>query len=171
MNQILRVESINKVDSKKSLKNFDCGNEQLNTFFTRYSLRNDKLGIGKTFVCLNDKDKICGYFTLSTAQVLFEDFSVEQRLKLPKYPIPALRIARFAISKDMQGNGIGRWLLSEAFRKIVQVVEITGLYVVIVDAKEESKSFYEHYGFIKFFDKELTYFLPIETIKKAMYSK
>ena len=87
---------------------------------------------------------------------------------MPKYPIPALRIARLAVGKDLQGKGIGKWLLTQAFIKIVHVAEITGLYLIIVDAKETSKSFYEHYGFINFKDKELSYFLPVETVRKAM---
>ena len=64
--------------------------------------------------------------------------------------------------------GIGKWMLTQAFMKIVHVSEITGLYLIIVDAKEESKKFYEHYGFIKFKNKSLSYFLCIETVKKAM---
>ena len=59
-------------------------------------------------------------------------------------------------------------MLAQAFIKIVHVAEITGLYFIIVDAKETSKSFYEHYGFIKFNDKELSYFLTIETVRKTM---
>lgn len=59
-------------------------------------------------------------------------------------------------------------MLTQAFIKIIHVAEITGLYFIIVDAKETSKSFYEHYGFIKFKDKELSYFLPVDTVRKAM---
>ena len=38
----------------------------------------------------------------------------------------------------------------------------------VVDAKENSKEFYEHYGFIKFNQKDLCYFIPIETIRMAL---
>lgn len=82
----------------------------------------------------------------------------------------SIRIAHLAVGKDLQGKEIGKWLLTQAFKKIVHISEITGLYFIIVDAKESSKSFYEHYGFIKFTDKDLTYFLPVETVRKAMES-
>ena len=88
--------------------------------------------------------------------------------QLPPYPIPALRIARLAIDKELQGKGIGRWLLAQAFIKIVQVADVTGIYFIVVDAKETSKAFYEHYGFIKFNDKELTYFILVDTVRKAI---
>lgn len=138
---------------KPKLKKFDCGTEVLNEFLSRYSLKNDD---------------IVGYFTLATEQVVFEDIPDEYRGKLPKYPIPSLRIARLAVDKDLHGKGIGKWLLAQVFIKIVHVAEITGLYFIIVDAKETSKSFYEHYGFIKFKDKDLSYFLTVETVRKAM---
>ena len=87
---------------------------------------------------------------------------------MPKYPIPALRIARLAVSKEFQGKGVGKWLLKQAFIKIIQVSKVTGLHSIIVDAKEISKSFYEHYGFMKFIDEELSYFILVDTVKKAI---
>ena len=163
-----KLVSIKDVQPKSKLKKFDCGTEVLNDFLSRYSLKNDTLGIGKTFVVFNENEDIVGYFTLATAQVVFEDVPDEYRNKLPKYPIPALRIARLAVSKNLQGKGIGKWMLTQAFIKIIHVADITGLYFIIVDAKETSKSFYEHYGFIKFKDKELSYFLTVDTVRKAM---
>ena len=153
---------------KSKLKKFDCGTEVLNEFLSRYSLKNDTLGIGRTFVAFDEKDEVVGYFTLATAQVVYENIPDEYRGKLPKYPIPSLRIARLAVGKNLQGKGIGKWLLTQAFIKILHVAEITGLYFIIVDAKETSKSFYEHYGFINFNDKEFSYFIPVETVRKAM---
>ena len=160
-----RLVSIKDVPKSK-LKKFDCGTDELNEFLSRYSLKNDSLGIGKTFVGLDEN--VVGYFTLATAQVIYEDIPDEYRGKLPKYPIPALRIARLAVSKDLHGKGIGKWLLTQAFIKIIHVAEITGLYFIIVDAKETSKTFYERYGFIKFNDKDLTYFILVDTVRKAM---
>ena len=57
---------------------------------------------------------------------------------------------------------------ADVFIKTIQIAEITGLYLIIVDAKETSKSFYEHYGFQKFMDEELSYFIVIDTIRKAI---
>ena len=80
----------------------------MNEFLSRYALKNDKIGIGKTFVALDNQEKIVGYFTLATAQVAYQEIPDDYRGKLPKYPIPALRIARLAIDKELQGKGIGR---------------------------------------------------------------
>ena len=126
------------------------------------------MGIGKTFVSIDDNGNVVGYFTLATAQVVYEDIPDSLRMKLPKYPIPSLRIARLAVSKNLQSQGIGKWMLTQAFIKIVHVSEITGLYLIIVDAKETSKNFYEYYGFQRFNDTELSYFILVETVRKAI---
>lgn len=161
--KLVSVKDVQKSDLKK----FDCEIDVLNEFLSRYAQKNDSLGIGKTFVAFDENEKIVGYFTLATAQINFEEIPDECNKKLPKYPIPALRIARLAVDKEMKGNGIGKWLLKQIFIKILQVAEITGLYFILVDAKETSKTFYEHYGFIKLNDKELSYFLLVETVRKA----
>lgn len=164
-----RLVSIKEIRSKTVLKKFNCGTEVLNSFLVRYALKNDELGIGRTFIALDDDDQISGYFTLATAQVAYKEIPEDYKVKLPKYPIPALRIARLAVSKGLQGKGIGKWLLAQAFTKIIQVADVTGLYFIIVDAKETSKSFYEHYGFQKFIDEDLFYFMLVDTVRKAIY--
>lgn len=163
-----KLVSIKNIQQKSQLKKFNCDIDALNEFLSRYAVKNDQLGIGKTFVALDNQEKIAGYFTLATAQVVYQEIPDEYRGKLPKYPIPALRIARLAVNKELQGKGIGRWLLAQAFIKIVQVADITGIYFIIVDAKETSKAFYEHYGFHKFNDEELTYFILVDTVRKAI---
>lgn len=164
----LKLVSVKEISPKSALKKFDCEVEVLNEFLSRYALKNDELGIGKTFVALDENNQIAGYFTLATAQVAYQEIPDDFRGKLPKYPIPALRIARLAVDKDFKGEGIGKWLLAQAFIKAIHVADVTGLYFIIVDAKETSKSFYEHYGFHKFFDEDLSYFILVDTVRKAM---
>ena len=163
-----RLISIKEIQRKSILKKFDCGIEKLNEFLSRYAIKNDELGIGRTFIALNSSNHILGYFTLATAQVAYQEIPDKYKGKLPKYPIPALRIARLAVNKELQGNGIGKWLLSQVFIKAVQVSDITGLYLILVDAKETSKSFYEYYGFQRLVDEELSYFVVVDTVRKAI---
>lgn len=161
----MKLVSISSIYSAKALLNFDCGNADLNLFFSHYAHANDRRGIGKTFVLI-DKEQIVGFFTLSSAQIHFADLSQKDKLTLPHYPIPSIRISRLGVDIRFQKKGFGSLLLAEAFKKIVTASLSVGVYLVIVDAKEESKLFYEHYGFIHFGDK-LSYYLPIATIIKS----
>ncbi len=164
MSSFFNVKSIKKA-SKFSLKEFDCGVKELNIYLSRYALKNDELGIGKTFIATDSENSVAGYFTLSTAQIAFEEIPALSVKKYPRYPIPALRISRLAVKKDYQGKGIGGWLLKQAFLKILNAAEIAGICLVLVDAKESAVPFYVHFGFTKL--KNMTYFIPMETVRTA----
>ena len=87
MNNAYKLVSVKNITQKSKLKEFDCGIEALNDFLSRYSLKNDLLGIGKTFAALDENEKIAGYFTLAAAQVSYKEIPDDYRGKLPKYPV------------------------------------------------------------------------------------
>ena len=150
---------------------FDCGNPILNDYFKFYAFKNDQLSIGKTFVALNELDTVTGYMTMANAQIETDFLPETLRAKLPRYPIPAFRIAKLAVDLRYQGSGVGSWLLRSALEKALSVSASVGIYAVIVDAiDEKAKSFYVKYGFVAFSEYPLTLFLPITTIASA-YSK
>lgn len=151
---------------KSALKKFDCGVEELNVYLVRYALKNDALGMGKTFVASDAEGSVVGYFTLSTAQVAFEEIPALSVKKYPRYPLPALRLSRLAVKKEYQKKGLGAWLLKQAFIKILNAAEIAGICLILVDAKESAVSFYKHFGFMKL--RNLTYFIPVDTVKQAL---
>jgi predicted N-acetyltransferase YhbS len=147
---------------------FDCGIQELNMYFRRYAVKNDKLSIGKTFVAVDDQNNVLGYITLSSAQITLDSLPQEAQAKLPKYPVPAFRIAKLAVSKDHQGKGLGARLLKEALTRAVSVSKEIAIHMVLVDAIDErAKTFYLKYGFIPLESQPLTLFLPIKTILMA----
>lgn len=149
---------------RKELGDFDCGNDDLNLYLKQYAYQNDKSGIGKTFV-LYDKNNLIGFVTLCTASIHFCD--LPKNIKLPRYPIPAIKIARLAVDKKYQGKGYGKELLGFSLEKIAALAEFIGVKFVMVDAKEESRSFYERFGFLPLPVKQETYVLPIDLVKKC----
>lgn len=148
---------------------FDCGYPELNQYLRYYALKNDRLSIGKTFVAVTETNQTAGYLTVSTAQIVAESLPDELKALLPRYPVPAFRIGKLAVDLQFQGSGVGRWLLTQAFQKAVDVSHQVGLFAVLVDAiDEKAKAFYLKYGFIPFEGYPLTLFLPLATIKAAM---
>jgi ribosomal protein S18 acetylase RimI-like enzyme len=148
---------------------FDCGYPVLNEYFRLYALKNDRLSIGKTFVVVDEGEAVVGYMTLASAQIEARTLPEETRAKLPRYPVPAFRIAKLAIDTRFQGAGSGSWLLRQALEKALSVSADVGLYAVIVDAiDEKAKGFYQKYGFEAFSEYPLTLFLPLATIARAV---
>lgn len=155
-------------DIKPSLiSKFDCGIEELNTYLKRFAKKNDKLGIGRTYVLLN-KINVAGFYTLSMAQVEFNPLPEPAQRKLPKYPIPAAQIGRLAIDQSAQGQGLGEFLLMDALNRCLRVSEEIALFAVIVDAKNnQARNFYLKYGFVPLEDLELSLFISLNTVRQA----
>jgi len=148
---------------------FDCGEPELNQYLRRYAFKNDALSIGKTFLAVNQAQEVVGYLTVSTAQIAADALTDAVRARLPRYPVPAFRIGKLAVDRRFQGSGAGRWILTQALQKAVEISKSVGLFAVLVDALDEkAQGFYLKYGFIPFEAHPLTLFLPLATIKSAM---
>jgi len=104
-----------------------------------------------TFNTINDDERVTGYFTINTAQISACSIPIDIQKKLPRYPIPAFRIAKLAVDQSFQGSGVGRWLLTQALYKAIDVSNQVGVYSVLVDAiDEKAKGFYLKYGLFHF---------------------
>jgi predicted GNAT family N-acyltransferase len=143
---------------------FDCGTGKLNDYLRKYARQNDDKNISRTFVAVDSKNTIKGYYSISTSEVEFAELPDEIGKRLPKYPVPAARIGRLAIDKTAQGTGLGKRLLIDALVRIAGISGQIGVKVVVVDAKDDkAKEFYQYYGFQEVRDNPLKLFLPIET--------
>lgn len=162
----MNLVSIKDARNKSVLKSFDCGNNNLNVFLRNFAWPNDRNGIGKTYVLI-DKKSICGFFTLSSAQIKRSSLIDESNIDLPRYPIPAIRLARLAVDKKYQKKGLGAQLLKEALIKIVNASNVVGIYLIVVEPKINAVGFYEKYGFKRLDEK--TYYITLSTIKEAMH--
>ena len=150
----------------ETYKHFSCGKSGLDEYLKRFAKGNHKKGFGKTFVLKKDQ-KVIGFYTISMASIEFNSVPDNQRIGLPKYPIPAVKIGRLAVDEKTKGKGIGKFLLIDAFLRIYEASKMVAAYAIIVDAKDaQSKEFYKYFGFMEHKDSELSLFLPIETIQK-----
>lgn len=168
----MKIEII-PISKSINLKDFDCSVPDLNTYLSRYAIPNDKKNISKAFVAVCDTNpkKPLGYYTVSMAQILFNDLPMEMQKGLPKYPVPAMRIGKLATDLSIQKKGLGELLLKDALTRAVNISSEVALHCVLVDAlNERVRSFYMKYGFIPFLEKPLTLALPIKTIMMAIES-
>ncbi|MBW1736267.1 MAG: GNAT family N-acetyltransferase [Deltaproteobacteria bacterium] len=126
---------------------FSSGAPDLDRFFRKYAGQNQfRLHIGTTYIASHGKD-IVGFITISATSITIENLPRTMRKGFPRYPLPALRVARLAVSQDAQGRGIGKRLLRAAFSIAQEMSDQTGCIGVVVDAKENAVAFYKQYGF------------------------
>ena len=118
---------------------FDCGVPELNSFLRVTARQHGDKGISRTFV-LSDQEKpsaIIGYFTLTLCEVRTEHLPAAYAKKYPQHGLPAVRLARLAVSGKNQRKGYGGLLLSEAIHRTLLIAEQAGLIGLFADAKDE----------------------------------
>jgi GNAT superfamily N-acetyltransferase len=130
---------------------FSCGVRQLDTFLHRYALDNAAAGIGVTYIVEDCALGISGYVTLSAASIRGNEIEAGWGLvgALPRYPLPALLIARLAVDERCQLRGLGRSLLVFALDEALVARDRIGCIGVLVDAKSAAETFYHRFGFVE----------------------
>ena len=158
---------IELLDGQRGRESFDCGIVVLNAYLTRQAGQQQRKGFGKTYVALTEADDaITGFVTVSAGQVATTQLPPE--LKLPRYPVPIMRIGRLAADKRFQGQGVGRDLLSFALHLVLDFSSRVGLYAVVIDAKDEKAAgFYRRLGFRPTLDNALSLYLPLSVLKQT----
>jgi predicted N-acetyltransferase YhbS len=88
--------------------------------------------------------------------------------KLPKHPVPVILLARLAVDRSVQGQGLGETLLMDALGRAVELSSSLGVFAVHVLAVDDAAGlFYAKYGFVSLLDDPRHMFLPISVIEKA----
>ena len=152
------------------LKSFDCGEISLNNYLRFYALKNDKSQISKTVIAFDPANPKCilGYYTISSAQITYNEYPESLRGKIPRYPVPAMRIGKLASSITTRGQGIGAALLKDAFLRAIVASGHIAIHCIIVDALNKSAAlFYTKYGFVPLKDDESILVIPIKTVIEA----
>lgn len=149
---------------------FDCGVPELNSFLRATARQHGDKGISRTFVLSDQKktETILGYFTLTLCEVRTEHLPTAYAKKYPHHGLPAVRLARLAVSGKYQRKGYGGLMLAEAIHRTILIAEQAGLIGLFVDAKDErAHKFYERYGFVSLPGHVLQLFLPLHTLRLA----
>lgn len=141
--------SVRKLQPRDDRSAFESGDADLDRFFRRFAGQNQfKHHVGTTYVAEEDGE-ILGFATVSAAQIEIQDLPASKQGRMPRYPLPVLRLARLAVDKRAQGRGVGLTLLKAVFLLARAMADDFGCVGVTVDAKPQAVAFYRHYGFFQ----------------------
>jgi GNAT superfamily N-acetyltransferase len=143
---VVEIRALREADVRTA---FRSGDVDLDRFFHRFAGQNQfRHHLGVTYVAVENHD-VLGYATVAAAHVEIDDLPpAVVRRKLPRYPLPVLRLARLAVDQSAQGQGVGLQLLRFVLQLALQMASGYGCVGVVVDAKPEAKAFYAKHGFI-----------------------
>lgn len=153
------------LDSKQHDRaSFKCGEATLDTYLKERAAQHHRDGIASTHVLVDDAApaRILGYYTLSAAQLLLTDLQEPDRRRLPRYPVPAVRMGRLAVAGTEQGKGYGELLVAHAVALCLDLRAQLGARVLVVDAlHDRAAAFYRSYGFRETTQQARTLYLPL----------
>lgn len=94
-----------------------------------------------------DGDRVVGYYALAAGSIAVEDVSGRFKRNMPN-PIPVVLLARLAVDKAYQGQGIGRALFRDSALRVVNAADAIGVRGMVVHAiSERARDFYQKLGF------------------------
>lgn len=143
---------------------FHCGEPSLDSYLRERAGQHQRDGIATTHILIESADptRILGYCSLAAAQMNLTDLQSADRKRLPAYPVPAVRIARLAVSRDEHCKGYGSMLLGHAMNCSIQLRAQLGVKVVLVDALDaRAADYYRRFGFRETADDALALYLPL----------
>ena len=151
---------------------FSCGIESLDRWLQRYAGQGERRDASRTFVVTDAAGAIRGYYSLLAGQVEFAESTDPVRRGLsPHFPVPVAILARLAVDKDSQGNGLGSRLLEEAMRRVSRAATDVAVRAVLVHALDErAATFYERFGFQALTAAPLTLMVTLTEMRAAGFT-
>lgn len=125
---------------------FKSGAETLDQWLKQRALKNQLSGASRTFVACNDA-RVVAYYALASGAVAVDSAPASFKRTMPN-PIPVVVLGRLAVDQTFQSKGIGRALVADAARRILQAARTIGIRGLVVHAlSNEAKTFYQRVGF------------------------
>lgn len=127
---------------------FSCGSEALDFWLKEKASLANRVNTARVVV-VAEANEVVGYYALSAASLLREDFPRGLRHDLPRHPIPMVLLARLAVDIRYQGQGLGAALVFSAINRSLRAAEQVGVFGLATNAKDSTaRSFYQALGFI-----------------------
>ena len=140
---------------------FNCGRTELNRWLQQVARQHQDKGLSRSYVATEAQapTRICGYYALTLAELEGQHLPPEASKRLPRR-IPGVRLARLAVDRHHQGQGLGELLIADALlrtRRICDEAGGIGLFVDAIDAR--AAKYYRRLGFAPAPDQPLLLFL------------
>ena len=141
----MRVE---RLSDHHQLGSFTCGVKALDDWLRDHALENQRRDLSRTFVLLDDGDRIVGYYALTMGGVRREALPQRYGRVLLPYEIGMVLLARFAIADDHQGQGLGRDLLIEVIERAADAgTRVAARFIAVDPIDENARAFYDKFAF------------------------
>jgi GNAT superfamily N-acetyltransferase len=156
--------------SRHALEGFSSGEQGLDAWLAKHARSAAAVGSARTYVVTDaEQQRVVGYHALTVAEISHADATPGVARGMPRYPIPAVLLARLAVDRSVQGRGLGAFLLRDAMTRVAAAAEAVGIRALLVHAvSPEARSFYMRHGLEPSPTDELHLMISIKGIRAGM---
>jgi GNAT superfamily N-acetyltransferase len=142
----LKLTAPEPINETHEIESFDSGVAALDNWLKRRARGNQASGASRTYVVCEQRS-IVAYYALAAGGVDIEAAPGRVRRNMPD-PVPVSVLGRLAIERTYQKRGLGRALMQDASKRVLQAANIIGIRGILVHAiSEDAKAFYLALGF------------------------
>lgn len=147
-------------------RSFDSGADELDEWLQKYAWQNQQANNATTYV-ITDGQRVVGYYAIAMAAVTRGGAPTDLQKGRPSQ-IPCILLARLAVDRSAQGQGLGWELLRDALLRSVQLSGAISATAVLIHCRnEDAKSFYLRHGdFLQSPVDDLHLFVPTKALQR-----
>lgn len=159
--------------ARHEVADFACGEESLDRWLHRYAGQGERRDATRTFVAVDGRGAVSGYYTLVAGQIEHPEATEAVRKGLSRrFPIPAAILARLAVDTSSQRQGLGSRLLKDALERICGAAQEVAIRAVVVHAIDDAAAgFYERFGFRGLSTAPRTLMVTLAELRQAGYGR
>jgi GNAT superfamily N-acetyltransferase len=130
-------------------ENLRCGVLSLDEWLRRRALQSHRSGGSRVLVTTETDPDIAGYYALGASAVMPREAAAWTVQGLAaNQPVPVVLLGRRAVDARHQGQHLGRSLLADAKRRVLEAGELIGIRALIVHAVDDrARDSYGRFGF------------------------
>jgi GNAT superfamily N-acetyltransferase len=133
------ADGIEQLARNHDRRAFTCGVAALDEYLRRFARQHAAANISRTYVAVAGTD-IRGYYTLAMAGIRRDNLPPRHADRFPNFPLPVARLARLAVARQYQRQGLGELLLADALQRCLHLSDEIGMAGVIVDARTNARA-------------------------------
>lgn len=139
-------EMLSKYKSKER-RRIKLHSLDMDNFIHNEAFDDQEKGLNTTFLFISD-EKVVAYLSLCNDAIQLQ-FEERDGMNMSYSTVPALKIARLAVSNEAQGNGLGKEGIEYTVYISQMIREYSEIAFITLDCYEHRVSYYEKFGFVK----------------------
>ncbi|GIH71066.1 GNAT family N-acetyltransferase [Sphaerimonospora thailandensis] len=140
----MKLARVGPIERDDRLNDFDCGSTAQSEWLKRHALQAHSSGSSRVYVVRDiGLNRVVGYYALAAGSVVPASAPARLLQGAGRYDQPVVVLTRLGVDVAVQGAGLGRALVVDAFRRVADVADQVGVRALLIHCETEAaRAFY-----------------------------